>query len=158
MDAIIALAALFVSLCSFLISLDVWRRSFRPIVTVAVKTHAGGNQAILYDLVILNSGTIPARNVRITSKESSLASAFGGHASPANRQRWLACFSEVIPVLHNSEKMSCSFGTTQANDAGFWKYRATIRVKVTYEGRWGKYQEEQDIRIADTDSFTGYSW
>src|SRR6266853_1890502 len=44
------------------------------------------------------------------------------------------------------------------NDTGFWKYRATLRVKIAYEGRWWKHQEEQDIRIADTDSFTGYSW
>src|SRR6266404_2759718 len=155
---LVALAALFVSLCSFLISLDFWRRSFRPIVTVAVKTHTGGNVTICYDLVVLNSGSISAKNVKITPVGSSLASALGRDATAPNRQRWLACFDVIIPILQNNEKTTCSFGTTQANDSGFWKYHATIRVKVTYEGRWGKYQEEQNIRIADTDSFTGYSW
>jgi hypothetical protein len=42
-----ALAALVVSLFAFLISFDIWRRSFRPIVTVAVKTHQAGNEAVV---------------------------------------------------------------------------------------------------------------
>jgi hypothetical protein len=158
MDAMIALVALLVSLCSFLISLDIWRRSSRPIVTVAVKTNAGGNQAILYDLVVLNSGTLPAKNVRINAEKNSLALALGGDATEPNKKRWLACFGEVIPILHPNEKTSCSFCTTQADDTGFWKYRATLRLTVTYEGRWWKHQQTQEIRIANTDSFTGYSW
>ena len=28
-------------------SFDMWRRSFRPIVTVAVKTHQAGNEAVV---------------------------------------------------------------------------------------------------------------
>jgi hypothetical protein len=112
----------------------------------------------MYDLVVMNSGTIPAKNVRVAAVEGSLEAALGGDASTANKQRWLACFSEVIPVLQNGERMSCSFGTTQANDTGFWKYHATIAIRVFYEGRWWKHQDEQVIRIADSDSFTGYSW
>jgi hypothetical protein len=64
--------------------------------------------------------------------------------------------------------VTCSFGYTRENDAGFWKPRATISVRVLYEGWvakkyepegfWNKYDEPQKIRIVDSDSFTGYYW
>ena len=81
----IAPFALVISLTSLLISLDIWTRSFRPIVTVAVKTHTAGNVLISYVLVVLNSGTIPAKNIRIRAAENSLASAFGGDATAENK-------------------------------------------------------------------------
>jgi hypothetical protein len=162
MNLMIALAAFAVSLGSLLISFDVWRRSFRPIVTVAVKTHGAGNKAIAYDLVVLNSGTLPARNIQITPAENSLAPAFGRDASAEHKQKWLACFAQVIALLHNNDRVSCSFGTTEADDAGFWKYNATIPVTITYEGLFWwfgrKYETKQSIQIADSNSFTGYWW
>jgi hypothetical protein len=157
----IAHFALVISLTSLLISLDIWTRSFRPIVTVAVKTHTAENVVISYDLVVLNSGTIPAKNIGIRAAENSLASAFGGDATAENKQRWLACFNQVIPFLHNSAQISCSFGTTKYNDTGF---------EITYEswlkswlgslfGRWiGSFKENQNIQIASSNSFTGYYW
>jgi len=159
MDMMIAGIALAISLCSLLISFGVWRRSFRPIVTVTVKTHAAGNGAILYDLVLLNSGAIPAKNILVTAEAGSLASALGADATAENKARWLACFGRVLHILHNNDRTSCSFGTTQANNGGFWKHDATIQVSITYEGWFGwKYRDQQNVRIADSDSFTGYSW
>lgn len=159
MDRLIAAAALAISFCSLGISVYFWSRSFRPIVTAAVKTHSAGSEAIVYDLVVLNSGAIPAKNIRITAPEKSLAGAFGRDASLENKQRWLACFNHVIAILHNNDKVLCSFGTTEANDAGFWKYNATIIVRINYEGWFGnRYTEEQNIQIAGSESFTGYSW
>lgn len=85
MSAIIAIAALLVSLCSLLFSFFSWKRSSRPIVTAAVQTHKSGNQAITYNLVILNSGTIPAKNVRIKAAPDSLEQALGTDATPEIR-------------------------------------------------------------------------
>src|SRR5450759_464420 len=159
MDTMIAAAALLISFCSLLASVYFWRRSFRPIVSAAVKTHAAGNEAILYDLVVLNSGTVPARNIRIRATEKSLTAAFGRDASAENKERWLACFNQVIGLLQNNDRVSCSFGTTKAADAGFWKHDAAISITIVYEGWFGrKYIDEQNIQIADSDSFTGYSW
>ena len=72
-------------------------------------------------------GTLPARNIRISAVGNSVEAALGRDASKENRQRWLACFNHVIAVLQNNDRVSCSFGTTKANDNGFWKYAATIR-------------------------------
>jgi hypothetical protein len=150
---------LLISFCSLLASVYFWRRSFRPIVSAAVKTHAAGNEAILYDLVVLNSGTVPARNIRIKATEKSLTSAFGRDASAENKERWLACFNQVIGLLQNNDRVSCSFGTTKVADGGFWKHNAAISITIVYEGWFGrKYNDKQNIQIADSNSFTGYSW
>ncbi len=160
MGTIIAAAALAISFCSLVVSIYFWSRSFRPIVTAVVKTHAAGNEKIAYDLVVLNSGTLPARNIRITAAENWLGAALGRDTSEENKQKWLACFNnQGIVLLHNNDRVSCSFGTTEANDAGFWKYDATIPVMITYEGWFGKkYKETQNIKISDSNSFTGYFW
>lgn len=156
----IAIAALAVSLCSLLISLDLWRRSFRPIVSLAVKTHAGGNVETAYDLVVMNSGTLPARSIKLSATEKSIASAFGADTTQQNKKRWLACFNQVIPSLQNNDRVSCSFGTTKADDKGFWRHGATIPITITYKGWFGgkTYTEAQTIHIVDSNSFTGYFW
>jgi hypothetical protein len=159
MDTTIAVVALIVSAISLGLSVYFWRRSFRPIVTAMVKTHDGGNVTIAYDLVILNSGTIPAKNIRIEAEKNSLASAFGGDASETNKERCLACFNQLIPLLHNNDRITCFFGTTRADDAGFWKYKANITITIFYEGWFGnKYSDKQRIQIRDSNSFTGYYW
>jgi hypothetical protein len=67
----ISICSLLVSFLSFVFSVHHWRRSFRPIVSVMVKTHQAGNVSIAYDLVVLNSGTLPARNVHIAAEPAS---------------------------------------------------------------------------------------
>ncbi len=160
-DIVVALIALAVSLISLAMSAHFWRRSFRPIVTAAVKTDAAGNVAITYNLVVLNSGTIPARNVTLTAEPDSLARALGKDASTENKRRELACFDSdrVIPIIHNGDRVSCSFGDSSANDDGFWKYNSKIAIVINYEGWFGKtYKQAQEIQIIDSDSFTGYMW
>lgn len=161
MDTLIALVALVVSVVSLGASIRFWYRSFRPIVTATVKTHAAGNEAITYDLVLLNSGTIPAKDISIVANDSSLASALGGDATPEHRRMWLACFTDeiVIPILHNGDRVSCSFGMTKGCDMGFWKYKASISIVIKYSGWFGlKYEQPQELRIVDSHSFTGFMW
>jgi hypothetical protein len=65
--------------------------------------------------------------------DAALVSALGRDASEANKKRWLVCFQETILLLHSNDQVSCSFGTTKENDTGFWKHRATIPIRVSYE-------------------------
>jgi hypothetical protein len=160
-DTVVALVALIISITTLVTSFYFWRRTFRPIVTATVKTVSAGNRAIVYDLVLLNSGSIPARNVRLSAVEAGLHEALGADATPENKKRWLACFSEnmVIPLLQNGDKTSCPFGTTQAKNQGFWRYKAAIPILISYDGWFGKeYRESQDIFIVDSSSFTDGSW
>ncbi len=158
-DTMIALSALLISICSLAVSVYIWRRSFRPIVTAAVKTHASGSGAIVYDLIVMNSGSLPGRNIQITATDTALAAAFGHDATAENKERWLAGFKSKIDVLQNGDRLSCSFGTTKQDDAGFWRANARIPITVIYQGWFGgTYKDEQVICVADSDSFTGYAW
>jgi hypothetical protein len=157
----VALVALLVSIVALGQSVYFWRLQFRPIVTAAVRTHSSGNVAIAYDLVIQNSGMIPAKNIRIRADAVSLAAAFGADATPQNKHLWLACFEDdpAVSILQNGDRTSCSFGMTTANEKGFWKYGSTISIELTYEGWFGgRYVQPQLIKIADSNSFTGHHW
>ncbi len=160
-DTVIALVALVMSVIALGISIYFWRRTFRPLVTASIKTNDAGNVAIFYDLVLANSGSIPARKIKLISDLSVIEKSLGRDATPENRRRWLSCFEKntVIGVLQNGEKISCSFGTSSPNDAGFWKYKSTFPIVIEYEGWFGKkYKQEQELAIVDLDSFTGFMW
>ncbi|AKC80314.1 hypothetical protein XB05_17335 [Xanthomonas arboricola] len=160
-DTLIAFVALLVSLLTFGASIRFWRRQFRPIVTASIRTHKADNQTIAYNLVLLNSGTIPAKNIAMSVDESTLVAAFGDSATTENKTRWLACFSATprIKILHNGDRTSCSFGTTQAGNTGFWKTRATISITIKYDGWFGlSYTQLQVLEVVDSGSFTGYMW
>ena len=158
----IAIFALLVSFFSLIVTIRYASKSFRPIVTAAVKTHSGGNEAIIYNLVIKNSGSIPARQVRIQVEENQLAQAFGADSCDEHYRRiWLACFSSSneVSLLQNGDSVSCSFGTTKGGNQGFWRYGASIAVTIRYQSWFGRqYCEEQILKIRDSDSFTGYLW
>lgn len=160
-DQIIAIIALIISILSFGLSVYFWRRQFRPIITVAVKTAAAGNVSIAFNLQVMNSGSLPAKNIKLSAKESDLDIAFGNDATQDNQIRWLAAFNEEneIPILQNGELITCSFGMSQPNDRGFWKYRADLPITVEYNGWFGyNYSETQNVKFIDTDSFTGFLW
>lgn len=153
--------ALVTSLLSLLLSVLHWSKAFRPIVTAMVKTYSSGNIGIVFELVILNSGSIPARNIRLYAIESYIFNALGKDSCDAKKKQWLSCFDpkSTIAILHNNSNLKCAFGTSKANDEGFWKYKALIPITIEYEGWFGKkYVEEQYIQIIDSESFTNYQW
>lgn len=161
LDTLIAVSALLVSIIALGLSIYFWKKSFRPIVTAMVRTHDAGNKATIFDLEILNSGTLPARNIRLRTEQDRINAALGNDAGAENRQRWLSCFAadNIINILHNNEKIRCSFGLSRADDNGFWKYEAKIPITIEYEGWFGKkYIQNQEIQIMDSDSFTGFMW
>lgn len=157
----IAIIALIISILSLSLSFYFWRRQFRPLITVAVKTAAAGNASIAFNLQIKNSGSLPAKNIRLSTKQSDLDNAYGNDATENNKTRWLAAFNEenIIHVLQNGDFVTCSFGMSQPGDKGFWKYGVNLQVTIDYTGWFGcHYTETQNIKIVDTDSFTGFQW
>ncbi|QEA38657.1 hypothetical protein FGL86_05930 [Pistricoccus aurantiacus] len=107
------------------------------------------------------SGSLPAKNIRLLTEDGKVNDALGSDSGQENRRRWLCCFEPeyMISILHNGERIRCSFGTSRNNDGGFWKYKAKIPITIQYEGWFGaKYTQEQVIQIIDSDSFTGFMW
>lgn len=160
-DQIIAIIALIISILSLGLSVYFWRRQFRPIITVAVKTAAAGNDSIAFNLQVMNSGSLPAKNIKLSAEQSDLNNAFGNDATQENQNRWLVAFNDenIIPILQNGESITCSFGMSQPNDRGFWRYRSNLPITVEYSGWFGyHYVDIQNIQFVDSDSFTGFLW
>ncbi|ARP65470.1 hypothetical protein A9K65_020390 [Mesorhizobium sp. WSM1497] len=161
----VAAVALIVSVVALGFSIFFWYRQFRPIVTAMVETHHGGNDAIAYDLVILNSGSIPAKNIKLlVSDQTALQAALGAGANEENKALWLACFepTSVIRLLQNGARTSCSFGLTHRDPRqSFWMPQAEFPIQIEYDGWFGEtYQRDLPnvLQIADSDSFTGGMW
>jgi hypothetical protein len=160
-DSTIAIIALIVSILSLGLSFYFWKRQFRPIITVAVKTAAAGDISIAFDLQVKNSGSIPAKNIKLSAKQSDLESALGSSADKENRDRWIAAFNEENSILslQNGESVTCSFGMSQSHDKGFWKYKSKLPITIEYLGWFGThYEETQIVKIMNSDSFTDFHW
>lgn len=160
-DSAIAIIALIVSILSLGLSIYFWRRQFRPIVTVAVKTAAAGESSIAFDLQVKNSGSIPAKDIKLTVDQADLENTLGSGADKANRDRWLAAFNDENSILslQNGESVTCSFGMSQLRDKGFWKYKCQLPITIEYFGWFGThYKETQTIKIMNSDSFTDFHW
>lgn len=162
MSTFFATSALIVSLISLLITVWLWRESNRPVVTARIKTHRGGNVAILYNLEVVNSGTRPAKDVRLIVDLDDLAHAV---VPPSERgvdfaqtMRCVArCFEmrATISVLLNSETRSNSFGHTSREDP-FWVPGAAIPISISYRGLERQlYMTNLVLRIDDTAGFAG---
>lgn len=115
---------------------------------------------ITYSLQIMNSGSIPAKNIKLSVCENELDKSLGGDATAAHRKRWIeAINSNTIHILQNGDVTKCAFGTSRANDKGFWKYGADIAFTIRYEGWFGHaYRDIQKVKIQDSASFTGFAW
>jgi hypothetical protein len=81
----VSLIALLVSITLMLLSYRYWSKSFRPIVTVMVKTHLSGNIATTFNLEILNSGSLPAKNIQLKANDKDLREALGNDANTESR-------------------------------------------------------------------------
>ena len=160
MDTKIAVVSLIVSLLALSMSFVFWLRQFRPIITASVRTAASGNVAITYNLKIMNSGSIPARNIKIQINESDIEQFLGSGASEKLRELWLRSINKSsIYILQNGDSASCSFGLTEENNSGFWRYGAEFPIVISYEGWFGyKFKETQLIKIQNSDSFTHFNW
>lgn len=160
LDTVIAAIALIISIISLALSIHFWRRSFRPIVTAAISTHSSGNVGIVFNLEILNSGSLPAKNIQLKAKDIDINNAMVLNVSDEKKRAYLRCFESdcIIKILHNSAKVQCAFGNHEIN-GGFWKYNSTIPITIEYEGWFGKkYIETQELLIINSESFTDIAW
>ena len=158
------ITAFFISLCSFLFAKWNWRESNRPIVSAMIRTANGGNEAIAYEIVVINSGNRPATGIRLQANLEDIKGCLA-QVSQANLENvsWkdvVACFSEAgeIPLLLQGREATNAFGVTKRTD-GFWTYGSRFNVKVSYSDLAGrKYTSFQALVVADTMGFAGGFW
>lgn len=161
----LSLSAIFVSVISLFITVLLWRESNRPVVSARVITHSGGNIMILYNIEIINSGSRPAKNVRLHIEHKELANAT---TKEPDRNRNFSkelysikrCFDEraTVPILLNGSSVSNAFGYT-SDESPFWIPGAHLEITITYQGLQGRrYKSRIPLRIDDTDAFAGTAY
>jgi hypothetical protein len=160
-------AALVLSLASFWLAWRNWQQSNRPIVAAMIRTHEGGNVAIIYDLVVLNAGTRPAVDVRLIASEPELVACLvAPDLANADNAAWRGvrrCFDEdsVIPLLPHGKEASNSFGySAQVGGSNpFWTYRRRFAVRAVYSDLEGRtYESKQVLTIRDSRGFADGHW
>ena len=160
-------AALVLSLASFLVAMRNWRESNRPIVAVAVRTNSAGNEAITYDLVVINAGSRPACQVVLNADLVELAGCVEDPSRATESDpMWIdarLCLSgeREIPLLLHGKEAANSFGYTggAAGKGSFWKYGSTFEVRVSYCDLTGRrFTTRQKLEIRDSDGFAGGKW
>jgi hypothetical protein len=158
----VAISALVISLATLIVTVLHWRRSARPIVSAMVKTHlVDENRKAILNLTLMNSGTMPARNITLRTCEEGKLDAALDNPTEEEKVNYLECLSgqPYVAVLQNGAEISCAFGYFGPTGRSFWKPLATFPILIRYEGWFGwVYEEEQIIKIADSTSFTDSAW
>ena len=159
--AVIATATSVLALCVSIVSLGFSRRSwletYRPIVTARVRTQAGGNIAILYDLVVENTGNRPATNIQLIVDPQDLERAMKP-GKEIYSEFIKNCFDPKysIPVLANGQSTSSAFGKTSDDAESNWNPYSRIPVTVHYSDLEGRaYKSRVTLFIFDTSGFAG---
>lgn len=156
----IALIAVFVSLLSYMFTKHSWHETYRPIVTARIETHASGNIATVFDIVVYNIGNRPATDIRLYADQKVLEKAFEENTSETMKSEIKACFSSegIIPLLHPGNSTSNGFGIA-GNDESTLKYGSRIPITIEYKdlNRW-KIKTKQTLLFRDSTFFAGSGW
>jgi hypothetical protein len=159
--ALISLLAAVLSLLSLRLNRDVFRESFRPVVTARVATEAAGNIAILYKLILENSGNRPAINIRLSVERNDLKRVLNPDCR-VDLAEITNCFDEqyTIPILANGKSVSTAFGKTSAiGGECMWMPDSRFRITLTYHDLNSRqYKAENPLFIFCDLGFAGFHY
>lgn len=160
----ISAAAFVLAVVSLYVTVTLWRRSNRPIVTAFVTEGAGGQAAAIFNLVVANSGNRPATNVRLTATPEEIGQLLKPGASQENVDHVASNFkpNAWIPLLRNGEEISTSFGALTAADAAnpWLNYGASAEITITYGGIETRriYKTRLRLKVYAREGFGGGVW
>ena len=157
---LISSLALAVSVLSLVFSRRSWLETYRPIITARVSTAAGGNIAVLYNLVVENTGNRPAINIRLNVDPKILRAALKPSCTVPTTPI-TNCFDPdyTILVLANGRSTSTGFGKTSNDSECMWIVDSRLPVMITYgdlEGR--EYRSKITLRVRDDGGFAGFHY
>ena len=157
---LIALIAVLVSLLSYMFTKRSWYETYRPIVTARIETHASGNMATVFDIVVYNIGNRPATDISLHLNKEVLEKAFENNTSETMKNEIKACFSTegIIPLLHPGNSISNGFGVAGNNESTL-KYGSRIPITIKYKDlNRRKIKTKQTLLFRDSTFFAGSGW
>jgi hypothetical protein len=158
MTTAISLVSVAIAILSFGFAIYSWQQANRPLVSVRIAAFSGGNNAITLNIVVENTGTRPAKDIRLIAKESDVLAALSASSEiPTDAQRCF--FSNVsIPLLIHGRSTSNAFGHL-GHPPGSWKSGAEIPIKVIYRDLGiRRYSSKLRLLLADDAGFAQTFW
>ena len=156
----IALIAVLVSLLSYMFTKRSWYETYRPIVTARIETHASGNMATLFDIVVYNIGNRPATEISLHADQIILEESFDKNTSQALKDEIIACFSDegIIPLLQPGNSTSNGFGMAGRNESTL-NYGSRIPITIEYKDlNRRKMKTKQTLLFRDSTFFASSGW
>ncbi|HCR1218442.1 TPA: hypothetical protein ONA18_004148 [Pseudomonas aeruginosa] len=155
--AIISATIAFTSMC---VTVWLWQRTNRPILSARVTAVAGGNEGIALNILVENTGNRPAKEISIKADEhrvlNALVDSSNGDA-PTDARRCLL-EERMIPVIANGRTVSNAFGHL-GNNPGAWQSGAVIPVVIRYRSLEGqRYTGKMNLLLADDAGFAQTFW
>lgn len=153
-----------VTVFTFFNTINLWKKGNRPIVSAFVETESSGNVAIMYNLLVINTGNRPALNVylHLNLEDFKKCLAQGIDIDNPAVQAILRCFSieEAIPLLIDGEKKFNYFGlTSDKPQQTIWVYGSSLPIEINYQDLDGnKYISRLTLLIKDSKTFAGSEW
>lgn len=158
----ISTGALFASLVSLYLTRRFWLQSNRPIVTAFVDEHTAGNMVSAFNLVISNTGSRPAVDIRLHADADKISMLHGEGATEQMIEEVRRCFAEesTVALLRNGEDLSTAFGSFGVEKSSRQlNYGVQIPIVTTYkdlEGR--KYESHMSLKVFVRNGFAGAVW
>jgi len=158
----IAMAALVISLGSFVFSVMSWRESHRPIITVRITTEKGPDEGgSPVEIVVENCGNRPAKNIRLVIDKRELEQALIQPQGHQMRRKIEQCFNDetFIPVLEPGKFTTSYFGYFGEDEHATWKYKSIIHVYAHYQSLKGRsFTDSMPIWLVDAKGFALGWW
>jgi hypothetical protein len=153
-----------VSVLAFFNTTRLWKKGNRPILSAFVETQSSGNVAIMYSLLIINSGNRPAVNIYIDLKlsDEDFKKCITQEMNSPTVELIRRCFNseDPIPLILNGEKKLNYFGlTSNKSEQNIWVYGASLPIEINYQDLEGnKYVSALTLVVKDSKTFAGAAW
>lgn len=153
---VISIFSLVIAISSVFINWILWRKVNRPIVTVRLSSDT--NSSITLNIVIENTGNLPAKNIKLIAHREDVLNCLNGSLIPQEAER-IFFENTVIPILANGKQTANSFNFYGQDIDGCWDSGSYLPIRIEYyalDGR--KYNENFDLRFASDNEFVFSSW
>ena len=145
-----------IAILSVFINWILWRKVNRPIVTVRLSSDI--DSSIALNIVIENTGNLPAKDISLIAKREDVVNCVNGSLIPQEAERILF-ENTMIPILANGKQTTNSFHFYGQEIDGCWESGSYLPIRIEYyalDGR--KYNENFDLRFASDNEFAFSSW
>ena len=156
----LSVIAILISFCSFYFARKSWQESNRPIVVAYIEEEEQGELAILFNLVVANTGTRPAKNVRLNASRHRIENLFVDNIEESVKEMIYRCFRDNarIALLKNGESLISSFSQYSKDVPGLELF-AELPVTICYlDLNDKKFQTNLNLFVKSRKGFGGGVW